>query len=257
MSNQLVTATPQLTFDLPMLEICKKYDAYGLTIFDLETVRGYYNLPTSKLHSCHAAWAYLRRKEGEFDYESLNASYREKASLYPEFSRVVAASFGWIDKQTSQVRLKSFSGRDERELLEQIDKFMRMLQELRRTLAGMAIVGYDVPLLVKRNLAHGIESAKIIDLGGKKPWEVEVFDLFNIWKMSSFSAASLPMICHCLGIESSKTDEIDGSMVGDLYYNPESDQDENLSKISRYCDRDVLVVAEIVKKIFDMDTSGT
>lgn len=236
-----------------MLNICAQYDPYGITIFDIETVRQYRELPADKHHPGHAAWAYLRRKEGEFDYESLNRSYCEKAALYPEFAQVVAASFCWIDKETKEVKGKSFNGRDERDLLAQINGFMQMLTDLRRTLGGMAIVGYDIPLLVKRNLSHGIESASIIDLGGKKPWEIQVFDLLTIWKMSSFSPASLPMICYALGVESPKTEEIDGSMVGDLYYALDSDPALNLSKISHYCDRDVLVVAAIVKKLFGIE----
>jgi Predicted 3'-5' exonuclease related to the exonuclease domain of PolB len=236
-----------------MLDICTKHDPYGLNIFDLETCREYENLPKDPDNSCYQAWKYLRRKEGEFDYAQLNDSYREKASLYPEFAKVIAASFCWIDRDSGELKLKSFRDRDEGALLDRINEFMQILGTLNRKLAGMAIVGYDIPLLVKRNLAHGKNTPAILDIGSKKPWEVDVFDLLIVWKMTGFSSASLPMICHCLGIESPKTEELDGSMVGDLYFLGEGNPVRNLELISEYCDRDVISCGRIIKKMFGID----
>jgi Predicted 3'-5' exonuclease related to the exonuclease domain of PolB len=236
-----------------MLDVCLKHDPYGLNIFDLETCREYENLPQDPDNSCYQAWKYLRRKEGEFEYDQLNASYREKASLYPEFAKVIAASFCWIDKDSGELKFKSFYDRDEANLLDQIILFVQIIQDLNRKLAGMAIIGYDIPLLAKRCLAHGKHIPAILDIGSKKPWEVDAFDLLIVWKMTSFSSASLPMICHCLGIESPKTEELDGSMVGDLFFAPETSPGDNLKLISAYCDRDVISVGRIVVKLFGLD----
>jgi hypothetical protein len=237
-----------------MLDICTKYDPCAFNIFDLETCREYENLPEES-SPCYQAWRYLRKKEGETSYEQLNASYRDKAALYPEFSKVIAATFGWFERDSNdraQLKLKSFSDRDESTLLDQVNDFLWMVGNLKRSLAGIAIIGYDMPLLVKRNLHHGKAVPPILDLGTKKPWEIDIFDLLPIWKMTSFSPASLPMICYCLGVDSPKSEELDGSMVGDLYFAPDPVEGQNLGLISAYCDRDVTSVALVIKKMFEL-----
>lgn len=235
-----------------MLDTLKKTNPYSLNVFDLETCREYEDLPINPQNSCHQAWKYLRKKDGETEYTELNRSYREKASLYPEFCRVIAASFGWIANDNS-IKLKSFSGDDERTLLEEVSQFLTMISGLNRVLAGIAIIGYDIPLLAKRMLSHGLAVPSILDIGGKKPWDVEAFDLLPVWKMTSFSPASLPMICHCLGIPSPKTDELDGSMVGELYFSIATEPAKNLARISSYCEDDVLAVIKIVAKLFGLE----
>ena len=49
-----------------------------------------------------------------------------------------------------------------------------------------------------------------------------------------------------MGVPSSK-DDIDGSMVGELYHNGDAEQREiNLKRIAKYCQKDVVTTANII-----------
>jgi hypothetical protein len=83
-------------------------------------------------------------------------------------------------------------------------------------------------------------------LHDKKPWEVKMFDTLNWWKFGdNKNYISLHLLASVLGIPTSKTD-IDGSMVQDVYY-----KDNDLVRITEYCQRDVVVTANIILRFND------
>lgn len=68
-----------------------------------------------------------------------------------------------------------------------------------------------------------------------------MFDTLSWWKFGdNKNYTSLHLLASVLHIPTSKT-EIDGSMVQDVYYN-----DRNLPRIVEYCQKDVVVVANII-----------
>ena len=54
---------------------------------------------------------------------------------------------------------------------------------------------------------------------------------------------SLDLLAALFGVESSKND-IDGSQVNDVYY-----KENDLERISKYCQRDVMVTAQVFLKL--------
>ena len=73
------------------------------------------------------------------------------------------------------------------------------------------------------------------------PWEVPHLDTMELWKFGNFKHyTSLKLLTHTLNITSPKTD-IDGSQVAQVYY-----RDNNLERIVRYCEQDVLAVAQVI-----------
>ncbi|MBT8293297.1 MAG: ribonuclease H-like domain-containing protein [Eudoraea sp.] len=65
-----------------------------------------------------------------------------------------------------------------------------------------------------------------------------------MWKFGDFKHyTSLKLIAHVLGIPSPKED-IDGSMVREVYY-----KDKDLDRIQRYCEQDVIAVAQIILRL--------
>ena len=61
------------------------------------------------------------------------------------------------------------------------------------------------------------------------------------WKFGDYkNYTTLHLLANVLGVPTSKTD-MDGSMVQEVYY-----KDENLPKIVEYCQRDVVVVAQVI-----------
>ncbi len=68
-----------------------------------------------------------------------------------------------------------------------------------------------------------------------------MLDTLQWWKFGDYKHyTSLHLLANVLGIQTSKTD-MDGSMVQDVYY-----IDNNLPRIVDYCQRDVVVVAQII-----------
>lgn len=226
------------------LQKFKNKKTVPLLFFDIEVVRGTNELPQEG--PLFDAWAYQRRKEEEVSYEDLAASYKAYAPLYAEFSKIVAASFGFI--HNGAIVIKSFSDSNELELLTQIAEFLSDDKFEQYTLSSFAGKGYDAPVIARRMLANNIEIPSVIDSSDKKPWEISHIDLMELWKMNGFYPASLITVCLCLGIESPK-DSIDGSMVSDVFYESE----EGLSTIVEYCNRDVIATANIALRMMGQD----
>jgi 3'-5' exonuclease len=232
-----------------MLQALKRFDPYKLLIHDIETVRCFENLPIDTRDPCHQAWAYGRRKHDETNYYELNASYRDLASLSPEFARVACVSVGII-RPDSTIEYWYFNDADESVLLTQFNEYLSLAD--RFVLAGFSIGGFDIPFLCKRNIINGLEPSPKLDLGDRKPWEKNICDLYDIWKMGGYRSGNLTEICYALGVKSSKSDEIDGSKVGDIYYQPEQTPGDNIGIITSYCNRDIFVTGELLIKLFNL-----
>jgi len=66
-------------------------------------------------------------------------------------------------------------------------------------------------------------------------------DTLELWKFGDFKHyTSLKLLTHVLGIPSPK-DDIDGSLVRDIFY-----EEEDLDRIVKYCEKDVIAVAQII-----------
>jgi hypothetical protein len=69
----------------------------------------------------------------------------------------------------------------------------------------------------------------------------------ELWKFGDYkSYTSLELLSSILGIPSPK-DDIDGSMVADIYW-----QAHDLKRIVRYCEKDVLTVAQIILRFLNL-----
>jgi hypothetical protein len=93
-------------------------------------------------------------------------------------------------------------------------------------------------------IIHGIPLPAKLSFFGKKPWEIPHLDTMELWKFGDFKHyTSLRLMAHVLGIPSPKED-IDGSMVRDVYY-----EENDLERISRYCEQDVVTVAQVFLRL--------
>jgi hypothetical protein len=96
-------------------------------------------------------------------------------------------------------------------------------------------------------IVNGMVIPDILDNAGKKPWEVKLLDTLDLWKFGdNKSYTSLDLLASILGIPSPK-DDIDGSMVGNIYYT-----EKDLPRIARYCEKDVLTVARVLFRFMNL-----
>jgi uncharacterized protein YprB with RNaseH-like and TPR domain len=195
---------------------------------------------------------YWEKKSSSFRGEDESASDAyTRAGLYAEFGKVICISVGIITKDEKKIsfRVKSFYGEDEKKLLQD---FARMISQYssKRNIHLCAHNGknFDFPFLSRRMVINAVELPDILDNTGKKPWDSKFLDTMEIWKFGDYRHfVSLDLLAELLGIETPK-EEMNGSMVSDVYW-----KEKDLDKIARYCEQDVLCVAQLILKFKRMD----
>jgi 3'-5' exonuclease len=193
-----------------------------------------------------AMQALWEKKSANFRKDDQEASdVYQRAGIYSEFGKIICISVGMVkDKNPYGFRLKSFYSEDEKTLLTEfsamISKFSKNREALLCAHNGKE---FDYPYIARRMIINGIKIPVILDNAGKKPWEIKLLDTMELWKFGDYkSYTSLELLSSILGFPSPK-DDIDGSMVADIFW-----IENDLKRIVRYCEKDVLAVARILLK---------
>ena len=182
---------------------------------------------------------------------SPEASYSTKAGILAEFGKIICISTGYFyenrDKQIC-LKIKSIYNDDEKILLNEFLKITDSFYKANRfQFAGHNIREFDVPYICRRLLINNIELPHYLQLHGAKPWDIEMADTLQWWKFGDYkNYISLNLLAGILNIPTSKSD-MDGSQVRDVYY-----EEKNLERIRMYCEKDVMVVANIILRFKNM-----
>lgn len=166
-----------------------------------------------------------------------------RAGIYAEFGKVICISCGFFTKDKI-FRLTSFSSHDEEKILRNFATVTEdFCSSAQKQLCAHNGKEFDFPFLARRMLIHGIPLPSVLNTPGKKPWEVNHLDTMELWKFGDYkSYTSLALLAAVFGIPTPK-DDIDGSQVGEVYW-----KENDLERISRYCQKDVLTIAQIMRK---------
>jgi uncharacterized protein YprB with RNaseH-like and TPR domain len=178
--------------------------------------------------------------------ETPESSYH-RAGIYAEFGKIICISCGYILGKGEERKLvvKSFFGDNEKRLLAE---FKEMLEKswsknAEKYLCAHNGKEFDYPYMCRRMIANGIKIPEILEISGKKPWDVRHLDTLELWKFGDYkSYTSLKLLAKVLGIPSPK-DDIDGSMVNSVYY-----IEKDLNRIAEYCQKDVITLAQVLLK---------
>ncbi|MGL4599815.1 MAG: 3'-5' exonuclease [Bacteroidia bacterium] len=174
------------------------------------------------------------------------ATLYPRAGIYAEFGKIICISCGYVkqvDGQT-QFRLKSFASDDEKKLLTEFSVMLKKhFSKADHKLCAHNGKEFDFPYIARRMVIHGMELPGPLDIAGKKPWETPMLDTMEMWKFGDYkSFTSLAVLAHVLNVPTPK-DDIDGSQVHIVYY-----EDNDLPRIVTYCQKDVLTVAQILRR---------
>ena len=170
----------------------------------------------------------------------------QRAGIYAEFGKIVCISVGFIYPTTGgqmAFRLKSCFNDDESKLLNQFAEVVHSFSRQHFNMLLCAHNGreFDFPYIARRMLINSIVLPDMFDIAGKKPWEISFIDTMELWRFGDYkNYTSLKMLAHVFGIPSPK-DDIDGSQVANVYW-----QEKDLPRIARYCEKDVLTIAQIL-----------
>jgi len=165
-----------------------------------------------------------------------------RAGIYAEFGKIICISVGAFLK--GEFRIKSFSGDDEKVLVSEFAELLnKRYNRPEHLLCAHNGKEFDFPYMARRMIVLGIPIPQILDLSGKKPWEVNHLDTMELWKFGDYkNFTSLELLAAIFGIPTPK-DDIDGSQVADVYY-----KENDLPRIVHYCTKDVLTVAQIFRR---------
>ncbi len=219
-----------------------EFNFQNIIFLDIETVPQY-----PDYQSVPDAFKKLWDKKAERLFDEQHKSPDEvyhKAGIFSEFGKIICVSVGYMYNNT--LRVKSFYSDDnEAELL---SSFADMIEKqysknLALTLCAHNGKEFDFPYLARRMLLNGIRIPTVLNVAGKKPWEINHIDTMELWKFGDYkNYTSLNLLTYIFDIPTPK-DDIDGSMVCDVFY-----KDKDLDRIVRYCEKDVIAIAQLLRK---------
>jgi DNA polymerase elongation subunit (family B) len=213
----------------------------NLLFLDIETVAAYpsYDQVPENFRMLWEKKAVYMKKDTETPDELYG-----RAGIFAEFGKIICITTGMIGKQEDKrvFRLKSFYGDDEKELLVAFaDLITRLTQKREIHLCAHNGREFDFPFIARRILIQGIVLPSLLDIAGKRPWEVRMVDTMDLWKFGDHKHyTSLDLLTTLFNIESPKL-HLDGSQVGRVYWT-----DNDLPRIVAYCRNDVLAIAQLM-----------
>jgi 3'-5' exonuclease len=224
----------------------------NMVFLDIETVpqtAAFNDLPETTQKLWEKKSAFIRSEE-----QTASDVY-QRAGIYAEFGKIICISVGLVYSEEGQkkVRLKSFAGKDEHQILVDFGILLKALSSKKNySLCAHNGKEFDFPYIARRMLINGLDLPVILDTAGKKPWEVMHVDTMELWKFGDFkNYTSLELLAHIFNIPSPKND-IDGSMVANVFY-----EEDDLPRIVTYCEKDVLTIIQLILKFKGMPMIGS
>ena len=220
-----------------------------LIIIDIETASSFPNYDAMDFQ-----WQELwveKNKRHLNEYLDASECYQQRAGVMAEFGKIICICIGYFSGNGDvPLTTNLFFGDDEKKLLIDFLKTLNHLKKKKIVFVGHNIREFDLPFICRRLLINNIPVPDFLDLQNTKPWDNNIIDTFQYWRFGDYkNYTSLNLLAKVLGIPSSK-DDIDGSMVGPLYWETDSIQKEiNLLRIAGYCQKDVEVTTKILFRL--------
>jgi predicted PolB exonuclease-like 3'-5' exonuclease len=189
---------------------------------------------------------FLKRFPEDIDLQK-DEVFKKRAALVPEFSKIICVSMAFV-MDNGEVKKQTFSNDDEKELLIQVRNLLDRCEKLDFYLCGHNLKNFDIPMLAKRMIINGIMPSKILPSYDTKPWEVKAIDTKEIWQYGAYtSIGSLDLVCSTMGIPTPKEGNVTGDKVHSEYWDK-----QNLKEITEYCEKDVEVLINFIKKLKEL-----
>lgn len=170
----------------------------------------------------------------------------DRAGIYAEFGKIICISAGVIRQidGIKKFRVKSYFGDDERQILSEFaDMLNAHFNDQNFYLCAHNGKEFDFPFIARRMIVNDIRLPELLQMAGKKPWEVTHLDTMQLWKFGDYKHyTSLALLTKLFNLPSPKND-MDGSDVARVYY-----EENDLPRIVKYCENDVLAVAQLYLK---------
>lgn len=188
-----------------------------------------------------------RKTVEELTEDEVANLYYERAGIFAEFGKIVCISVGIVhrskDDNRLRLRLKSFAGDDEYDLLQEFCKLLNQyyFDPMKHFICGHNIKEFDIPYICRRMIVHQLPFTDLLNISGKKPWETKhLLDTMELWKFGdNKNFTSMRLLAAVLGFPSPK-DDMDGSKVGSVFW-----EEADVERIAHYCEKDVLATVQL------------
>ena len=170
--------------------------------------------------------------------------YKMKAGVMAEFAKIICISVGYLftEKDENHFRIKSFYGDNEKQIISEFNDLLNSeFNKNQHQLCAHNGKEFDFPFIARRTLINSLKLPNLLDIAGKKPWEVSHLDTMELWRFGDYKQyTSIKLLAALFGIPTPK-DDIDGSQVASVYY-----KEKDLERIKIYCQKDTLTVAQLL-----------
>jgi hypothetical protein len=209
-----------------------------IIFIDIETVPAYADI--SEVPEFERALWEKKALQLASKYDIATVEY-QRAGIYAEFGKIICISCGRLCKTPEETLLKisTFAGNNEIGLLANLHEYF-VSQGKNLLLCAHNGKEFDYPYLSRRYLINRLKLPDILNLSGKKPWEIMHLDTLELWKFGDYKHyTSLELLAHVFGIPSPKS-EMDGSMVANAYH-----KHHDLKSIRNYCENDIETLVKV------------
>ncbi len=224
-----------------------------ILFLDIETVGGCPDLESCERFSPEIAeqfekyFDWFQKRFPEDNGLTKDEVFKKRSALVPEFAKIICVSMAFV-MENGEVKKQTFSDDNEKELLTQVRALLDRCHKLDFYLCGHNLKNFDIPMMAKRMIINGILPSKILPSYDTKPWEVKAIDTKEIWQYGAYtSIGSLDLVCSTMGIPTPKDGEVTGDKVHHAYW-----IEQKLTQISEYCEKDVDVLIQFIKKLKDL-----
>jgi len=218
---------------------------YNCLFFDIETTTEYKDIyEFERLDPIgFKVFKTKQKKRSEHDKSwdlPLEELYPLKGALVHEYNKIICISMAYYNNDDWVY--SSFTG-DEPDIINKFNKVATNANNNNFSLGGYNITGFDIPLLNKKYFKYGIKLPYLLRVEGKKPWEMNLIELSDIWKCGGRDYSTLEEVCYVLDVESPKQ-VISGADVYEYYHHR-----NDIDTIIDYCENDVRASIEVAIKL--------
>lgn len=211
--------------------------------FDIETRGQYQNYENFK--NIDTRGSILFGKKYEKNDSPIEEVYLSKSAILPQYGSICCVSFGTIHE--GMIKIKSVSNIDESKIIEECKKIFSQANDFQRTLCGYNIKNFDILWLNHKFIKYGLEIPYILRTVEKKPWEMNMFDIFDYCNSGHYT--SLDETCYEFELPSPK-EKLSGDKVHKTFW------EGDLDLIKHYCESDVRACIGVYEKIYECNPVG-
>ncbi len=157
-------------------------------------------------------------EERVYQLGSLNATSGRILSIAVHVGSVAGFPVDGLPGNDSEHAFGIDEAGNEREESEALTGFLKLMSDFDPgcdVIVGHNIIGFDLPFIFQRCLANNLTVKPFVDLS---EFNVQgVYDTMRAWWLGGRNRVALDDVAWALGIESSKTSEVEGSRVFELY----------------------------------------